>query len=104
MRSEDWMERIRRQRRNRSRNGGRWRAVVDQVRESGQRPSRFCRKHELDLARGYYWRRVFAIERIEKAPAERKAVVRHGKEVAGGLARQTKNNLVPSATTGHTWS
>jgi len=55
-----------------------WRALVDQARESGQRPSRFCQEHGLDLARFYYWRRAFALESIEGSPEARFALVRRG--------------------------
>ena len=55
-----------------------WRAVVDQARESGQRPGQFCRDRGLDLARFYYWRRVFAMESAEGALEARFALVRRG--------------------------
>jgi hypothetical protein len=64
----------------------RWRAVVDQAGESGQGPGQFCQEHGLDLARFYYWRRVFALEGIDEDPKARFALVRRGvaaKEVGG---------------------
>lgn len=65
-----------------------WRAVVDQARESGQGPRQFCQERGLDLARFYYWRRVFALEGIEENPEARFALVRHGAAAreAGGDA------------------
>ncbi len=65
-----------------------WRALVDQARESGQRPSQFCQEHGLDLAKFYYWRRVFTLENLEGSPDTRFALVRRGAAVkeAGGDA------------------
>jgi len=63
-----------------------WRALVNQARESGQRPSQFCQEHGLDLAKFYYWRRVFALEHSEGSPEAHFALVRRGvaaKEVGG---------------------
>ena len=64
-----------------------WRAVVDQARESGQRPGQFCQERGLDLARFYYWRRVFAMEGIEGAPEAHFALVRRG-----AAAKETSGN------------
>lgn len=63
-----------------------WRALVDQARESGQRASQFCQERGLELARFYYWRRVFVLEGVEGSPETRFALVRRGalaKEVSG---------------------
>ena len=63
-----------------------WRALVDQARKSGQRPSQFCQEHGLELAKFYYWRRVFVLEGVEGAPETRFALVRRGapaKQVSG---------------------
>ena len=63
-----------------------WRALVNQARESGQRPGQFCQEHGLDLAKFYYWRRVFALENVEGSAEARFALVRRGvaaREVGG---------------------
>ena len=56
----------------------RWRAIVDQAKESGQRPRQFCQEHGLDLGRFYYWRRVFAMQSAAEDPKAHFALVRHG--------------------------
>jgi hypothetical protein len=64
-----------------------WRALVDQARESGQRPGQFCQEHGLDLAKFYYWRRVFALENSERSTETHFALVRRGapaKQGSGG--------------------
>jgi len=53
---------------------------VDRARESGQRPGQFGQEHGLDLARFYYWRRVFAMESAEGASETHFALVRRGVE------------------------
>ena len=55
-----------------------WRALVDQARESGQSPGQFCQEHGLDLAKFYYWRRVFALESFERSTETHLALVRRG--------------------------
>jgi transposase-like protein len=72
-----------------------WRALVDQARESGQRPSRFCQEHGLDLAKFYYWRRVFALEHSEGSPEAHFALVRRSvaaKEVGGDAGLELQVN------------
>ena len=41
-----------------------------------QRPSQFCLERGLDLARFYYWRRVFALAHSEASPESHFALVR----------------------------
>lgn len=65
-----------------------WRTVVAQFRESGQRPSQFCQERGLDLAKFYYWRRVFTLANSDEAPEAHFALVRRGvaAKQAGGDA------------------
>ena len=58
----------------------RWRALVDQARESGERPRQFCQARGVDLDRFYYWRRVFAQQEAPANPAAHFALVRRGRE------------------------
>ena len=55
-----------------------WRALVDQARESGQRPGQYCQEQGLDLAKFYYWRRALALENIEGSPETHFALMRRG--------------------------
>jgi hypothetical protein len=75
-----------------------WRAAVDEARESGQGPRQFCQERGLDLARFYYWRRVFALEGIEENPEARFALVRRGtpaKEAGGDAGLELHRGFAP---------